>query len=142
MTTQAFVGDVVVAVGNGASPEVFTRYCEVIDLGGLGQANELVEATTFCSGGNKEYVGGLADGKEVTIQANYDPDNATQAALIAAVVAKTVKNFHVIVEHDSPTSVFAFSGTMLSWEFVPSKSDVNKISFTFKITGGITITAH
>lgn len=139
MTTKAFVGKVFLEVGNGASPEVFTRYCEMTSLGGLGQLNSLVDVTTFCSGGSKEYVGGLADGKEVTVEANYDPDNATQAALIAGVKAKSTLHFEVVVEDDSPATVFSFHGAMLGWEMVPNISAQNKVSFTFKISGDITI---
>lgn len=139
MTTKAFVGKVFLEVGNGASPEVFSRYCEMTTLGGLGQQNALIEATTFCSGGNKEYIPGLADGKEVTIDANYDPDNTVQNTLIADVKAKTTRHMHIIVEDDSPHTVFAFSAAMLGWELVPSVSAQNKIAFVFKISGDITI---
>lgn len=139
MTTKAFVGKVFLEVGNGASPEVFTRYCEMTSLGGLGQLNSLVDVTTFCSGGSKEYVGGLADGKEVTVEANFDATNVTQNALIAAVKAKSTINFEVVVEEDSPATVFSFAGAMLGWEMAPSISAQNKVTFTFKISGDITI---
>lgn len=139
MTTKAFVGKVFLEVGNGASPEVFTRYCEMTSLGGLGALNALVDVTTFCSGGSKEYVGGLADGKEVTVEANFDPANTIQNSLIVDVNAKTTRRFEVVVEEDSPATVFSFAGAMLGWEMVPSISAQNKITFTFKISGNITI---
>lgn len=139
MATKAFVGKVFLKVGNGASPEVFTRYCEMTSLSGLGQANDQVEATTFCSNGSKEYIPGLADGKEVTVEANYDPLNVTQNQLIADVKAKHTRNFEVEIEEDSPATVFHFAAAMLSWEMGPSISAANKVTFTFKISGDITI---
>lgn len=140
MATKAKVGGVYLAVGNGASPtEVFTRYCEMTSISGLGVANDQVEATTFCSGGSKEYIAGLADGKEVTVEANYDPDNVTQNQLIADVVSKATRNFEVEIAYDSPGTVFHFAAAMLSWEFDPSQTAANKITFTFKISGSITI---
>lgn len=139
MATKAFVGKVFLDVGNGASPEVFTRYCEMTSLSGLGQANDQVEATTFCSGGSKEYIPGLADGKEVTVEANYDPENITQNQLIADVKSKSNRNFEVVITDDSPATVFHFGAAMLSYEFTPSISAANKISFTFKISGDITV---
>jgi len=140
MTSKAFVGNAFLAVGNGASPEVFTRYCEVDSISGLGQANAQVEVTTFCSGGVKEYVPGLADGNTVTVTANYDPDNTVQNALIADVKAKTRRNFQLQVADDSPQTVFHFAMAMLSWDVAPSISAQNKVTFTGKISGDISVT--
>lgn len=139
MTSKAFVGKVFLAVGNGASPEVFTRYCEMDSISGLGQANAQVEVTTFCSGGVKEYVPGLADGNVVTIGANYDPLNTVQNALVADVKAKTRRNFELQVEDDSPATVFHFALAMLSYDVAPSISAQNKVTFTGKISGDIVI---
>lgn len=139
MTSKAFVGKVFLAVGDGASPEVFTRYCEMDSISGLGQANAQVEVTTFCSGGVKEYVPGLADGNVVTIGANYDPLNTVQNALIADVKAKTNRHFELQVDEDSPATVFHFSLAMLSWDVEPSISAQNKVTFTGKISGDITV---
>lgn len=139
MTSKAFVGKVFLAVGNGASPEVFTRYCEMTSVSGLGQANAQVEVTTFCSGGTKEYVPGLADGNVVTIEGNYDTSNTIQNGLVEDVKAKLNRNFELQVEEDSPSTVFHFALAMLSWDMTPSISAQNKITYTGKISGDIVI---
>ncbi len=138
----AFVGNVFLAVGNGESPEVFTRYCEIDSMAGIGVKNDLVDVTTFCSGGSKEYVGGLSDGKEVTFGANYAAVEPLQEGLMADVDGKVVRNFEVQVGAAAPYShVFAMSMTMLDWEFSPSVSKQNVIKFIGKITGPIVRTA-
>jgi hypothetical protein len=139
VTSKAFTGKVFLAVGDGASPEVFTRYCEMTTLSGLGQTNAQIEVTTFCSGGNKEYIPGLADGSVITIEGNYDPLNTVQNSLIADVKAKANRHFEVQIDEDSPATVFHFTGSMLSWDMTPSLSAANKITFTSKISGDITI---
>lgn len=139
MTTKAFLGKVFLAVGNGASPEVFTRYCEMTTLSGLGQTNAQVDVTTFCSGGNKEYIAGLADGNVVTIEGNYDPLNTIQNQLVADVKAKTTRNFEVQIDDDSPATNFHIALAMLSWDMTPSLSAANKVTFTGKISGDIVI---
>lgn len=144
MTTDAFVGNVRLLVGDAASPENFVAYCEVTSISGLGQKNDQVEATTFCSNGSKEFIAGLAEGNEVTIEANYVAPSSTsyaqQQALIAAVKAKLTNNFQLFVVEDSPTEVtIEFSLAMLSWDLAPSISDKNKITFTGKITGDVVI---
>lgn len=139
MPTQAFVGEMFLDRGNGASPEVFTRICEVFGISGLGESNELVEATSFCSAGSREYIGGLADGEEITVECNYEQGDAGLLAMITDVKNKTTRNFRVSVEHSSPAEVFSFAAVCLSWTLNPSVDDRNTISFGLKITGSVTI---
>jgi hypothetical protein len=140
MTTTAFVGKVFLNVGNGATPEVFAQYCEIDSMAGIGVKNDLVDVTTFCSGGSKEYVGGLSDGKEVTFGANYSTDEPIQESLMLDVDNKVTRNFTVTVENGAPATVvktFALALAMLDWEFNPSVSKQNVIKFIGKITGPI-----
>lgn len=136
----AFVANIYFERGDGGSPESFDRVCPVMSISGLGETNDLVDVTTFCSNGNREYISGLADGQELTIEANYETTSADLSAMIADVKAKTNKNYRVVVEDGSPTTVFSFAGTPLSWVLNPSVDDKNSISFTIKISGEITIT--
>jgi len=72
MTTEAFVGNVFLHRGKTGSPAEYERVCQVFSIGGLGATNALIDATTFCSGGSREYIGGLADGAEMTLELNYE----------------------------------------------------------------------
>lgn len=137
MTTKAFVGKVFLAVGNGASPEVYTRYCEISDVSGIGVKNDLVEATTFCSEGVKEYIPGLADGNEVTFGANYSMNDSIQEGLMDDVDGKVTRAFELQVDGSSPFKNYKFSLAMLSWDLTPSTNTKNVIKFVGKITGPI-----
>ena len=137
MTTKAFVGKVFLAVGDGASPEAYTRYCEIDDVSGIGVKNDTVEATTFCSDGVKEYIPGLADGNEVTFGANYSMNDSVQEGLIDDVDAKANRNFQLQIDGSSPFKTFDFTLAMISWELTPSVSTKNTIKFVGKITGPI-----
>ena len=141
----AFVGQAIVAVGNGASPEVFVPFCAVSDIGSLGEKNDQVDVTTFCNGGSKRYIPGLSDGNVLTLKANFaviaSEDKTIQDELIAAVKAKQNRNFQVQMGVDSPYVLFAFSAAMLSWEVTPSITKQNEITFTAKITGAVEYTS-
>ena len=135
---QAFVGKVFLEVGNGASPEVFTRFCNVTDISGFGEKNDQVEVTTFCSNGVKEFIPGLSEGQELSMTANYALEDATQEQLISDVKNKVTRNFKLVIGDDSPVSrTFAFQLAMLSYEIDPSVSKQNEIKFTGKQTGEI-----
>jgi len=132
-----FVGQVFWAVGDGASPEIFTRYCEVDSISGIGAANALIDVTTFCSNGVKEYIPGLSDGKQVTFGGNYAMNEDIQEDLIDDVENKAKRNFEIQIDGNSPFKLFSFTLAMLDWEFDPQVAKQNVIKFIGKITGKI-----
>lgn len=134
------VGGIFFERGGDGSPLTYTRVCEVFSISGLGETNALVETTTFCDGGSRTYIGGLADGTEVTIEANYDAMSAGLLQLINDAKAKIVHDYRVVVEDGgSPQTNLTFEAIPLSWTLNPSVDDRNTISFTYKISGSITV---
>ena len=143
MTDDPFVGQVYLEFGDTGSPVSYTRMCKVTGIGGLGEKNDLVDVTTFCSGGNREYISGLADGQEMTIDALFVVDEQARRDLIAAVKAKSTRAFRVVVDDDNngvADLTFWFNATCLAWMFNPSVDDKNAIQFTLKISGEVDIT--
>lgn len=143
--SEAFVGKVYLAVGDGASPENFSRYCEIDSISGIGEKNALVDVTTFCSDGFMEYVSGLSEGTEVTFGANYvkksaSEDRLIQQGLILDVQNKVRRHFTVEIGDDSPMDTMYLSMAMLSWELAPSVAKQNAIKFVGKISGKIVVT--
>lgn len=137
--SDAFMSGITVKSGDGAGTEVFTTIPEVISLSGLGKTNALVDVTNFDSAGSKEYIAGLSDGTEITIEANYLPASATQLALIADVDAGTNRNLEVVVTDGVTPKTFSFAVAPLTWTLNPSNDDRNTISFGLKISGAITV---
>lgn len=124
------------------SPTIYTAIPEVFSISGVGQTNDLVDVTNFDSAGSREYVGGLADGQEITIEANYVPEHANfdqQSAFITDVVNKTTRDFQLLVSGSSPNVLFSFSAACLSYVINPSVDGRNTITFTAKISGAVTI---
>jgi len=139
VTTSAFVGDFTVGVATAGSPASYDTLPEVISISGVGQTNELIDATHFASGGSREYIGGLADGVEITIECNYIMNNTIQERIVADVTAKNTVNMQITATDSSPQSMFAFAATVLGWTLNPAVDDRNTITFTFKISGTITV---
>lgn len=138
MATSAYFSGVTLSLGNGATPtEVFTALEEVTEISGLGETTELIEVTHFASNGSKEYIAGLADGKEFSVTCNHVIDATQQVA------AKTRKgdtgNIRIVCNNGTATETYNFAAVYMGWELAPSNSDKNAISFTFKISGGITV---
>lgn len=151
MVTQAkgFVGGVKFARGDAGSPELFSILCSVFSISGLGQTNDQIDATTFCSAGTKEYIAGLADGSEMTIELNFRADSSTeqtaQLAMIQDVKNKAVRSFRLSADGDNDgidEVVFDFQCTCISWTLNPSPSAKNSVSFGLKISGDILISTN
>lgn len=137
--SSAFINGVTIKRGDGATPtEVFTLFPEVNSMSGLGKSNPLVEVTSFDSAG-REYIAGLADGTEVTLEANYLPADTQQAGLIADVDAGLNRNFEIVMTDGTNTKTFSVTFTCLGWVINPSFDDKNTISFTLKVSGAITV---
>jgi hypothetical protein len=140
MATSAFVGDFVFERQNvTTSPISWQAVPECISISNLGQTNDLIDATHFGSGGSREYIPGLADGSEVSIECNYVQNNAAQEAFITDVKNKASRNFRVRVTDGSPETVFSFNAACLGWVINPAVDDRNTISFTVKVSGDITV---
>jgi hypothetical protein len=140
MTTEAFVGKVFLERGDGGSPETYTRVCQIFGISGVGQTNALVDATTFCSNGSREYIPGLADGSEVTLNANFETAAAVLRSMITDVKNKATRAFRIVLDDDvNPAVTLYFSAACLSWELGPSIDNKNTINFGVKISGDIDI---
>lgn len=144
MTTNAFVGKVFLERGDGGSPETYTRVCQIFGIGGVGQTNALVDATTFCSNGSREYIPGLADGSEVTLNANFETPSFLSSQIkemIDDVTEKVTRAFQIVLDDGvNPKVTLQFLAACLSWELGPSIDNKNTINFGVKISGAITIT--
>ena len=122
--------------------EIFNTLEEVKSLSGFGKTNELVDVTNFSSPNNtKEYISGLADGAEITVECNKRNTTATiQNQLIDDVDdGESARNVRITWTDGTTSKQYDFAVVCLSYTYGPSIADANKISYTLKITGDITV---
>lgn len=137
--TSAFIGGLTFQRGNGASPEVYSTVTETSTLGGFGKTNPLVDVTSHDSTA-REYIAGLADGSELSVEGNrVHSSPSVQDALIADVDAGTTRNFKITLTDGTTPIVYTFAAVCLSWNITPSVDDKTTIAYTLKITGAITV---
>lgn len=136
MADVAFLNGVTIKRGDGGGTEVFALFPQVTGFSGLGKTNPLLDVTTFDSAA-KEFIAGLADGKQVTLDAIYLPGNAQQTGLIDDVDNGVNRNFEVEITDGTTTKTFSVTFTCLDWELKPAYEDKNTISFVLKISGAI-----
>jgi len=123
-------------IGDGNSPEVFTDFCSASDVSGLGESKPQVDVTTLCDLA-RTFRGGLAEGAEVTLTANYIKDDQQAHDLFESYKADDVVNFRLATQTGSPQDIFAFSAAILGWSVAAPVGDKASLTFTLKISGGV-----
>lgn len=129
--------------GDGASPtESFTTIAEVTNIGGPNLSLDAIETTSHSSiGGWKEFIGGLLDGGEVSLEINYDPVGATHDAstgLIYDMINRTVRNFELVFP-DTGNTTWSFSALVKAFEPSEPVDDKLTASVTLKVSGQPTL---
>lgn len=123
-------------MGDGNSPEVFTDFCSANDVSGVGESKPQVDVTTLCDLARK-FRGGLAEGQEVTIVANYIVGATDVRSLFAAYKADDIVNFRLNVVGVSPPEMFVFSAAILSWSVSNPVGEKATLTFGLKISGEV-----
>lgn len=136
--TAAFKGGLTVKAGDGASPEVFSAIEEVFSLGGFGVTNSLIDVTSHDSTA-MEYIAGLADGSDLTIECNrVHTASNIQDDVKGYVDAGSTDNYQIALTDGTVSKTYSFAAVGISWNETPAVNDKNTISIGLKISGSIT----
>jgi hypothetical protein len=140
MATQANISRFKFKLGTNASPQVLTDIEEVLSVSpGVGKTNQLLDVTNFDSDeGTREYIAGLGEGDEFTVECNWRPGATMQVAAIVAVENGHTRRARLIYTGSSPNRSWTFNAVCLGYTVVPSATEQNKITFTYKVSGAIT----
>jgi hypothetical protein len=113
---------------------------EVFSVSPVGKTNALEDVTNFDSPSlTKEFIAGLAEGDEITIQCNYLSSlNTQQLAMMAAVDAKQTRSFKLSYIGVTPSKDWTFNAVCLKHGVGPQVSNKSTITFIVKISGNVT----
>ena len=117
-------------VGDAASPEVFTTIADVVTIEGPSLSAEAIPVTDLSSA-RAQYIDGLPDEGEVTLELNFIPGNTQHAALRTDLNAGTSKNYRITFT-DSPATTWTFPALVTA---APSPSS----AVNDKLTGSVTL---
>jgi hypothetical protein len=137
MATQAIIGYLSLGMqAFGGSPIAYPTLEEVLSASGIGQTASQVDVTNWDSAaGSKEFIAGLKEGDEVTVECNHRPAGVEQLKWIAAAVAGQTRAFRLTYLGVSPNKKVNFSAAVLGYTYMPSATEQSKIQFRLKISG-------
>lgn len=137
-----FIGGLKFYIGLVASPPAYKKLENLDDLAGFGTAFPALKKTNFDSTA-QEFMAGLQEGNEFTVTCNRtNLASPNVQDFVYGLKGQTVEAKIVHTDaSQSPNRVrtFTFQVVVLTDDHAFSKEDLNKISFSFKITGPVTM---
>lgn len=137
-------------MGDGATPtEAFTTILDVTTINGISISRDTLDTTSHDnSNGFRTFIGGLADGGEVTFEMNFDPTATTHAEvsgvfskLVGSSLPTTTTNFRIV--YPSPLSKrWNFAGIITNTSVTSNVGELHTASVTIKVSGKPTLGAH
>lgn len=124
------------AIGDGASPEVFAAVGEINSMSGPSRSRATRNVTDFDSTAH-EFKPGLLDNGEVTFELFHLPADTQHADLITMLGETTPTNFRITFT-DSPATTWTFPAYVTGFSNDFASDDDIKASVTLKVTGAIT----
>ncbi len=138
--TDAVIGHgTILAFGNGASPESFTALAEVFSISGPSMARESPDASHMASPGAwREFISGMKDPGEITVECNHLPGNSTQDAstgVLSLFASGARTNWRMTFPDGSPPTVWEFLGVVTAFSPTTPLDEKMTLSVTIKLSG-------
>lgn len=124
----------VIALGDGASPEVFTDIANVTSISGPTLAASDIEVTDLSSAA-KEFLQGLEDPSVVTLTCYYASANTQHQTMRDRVGSNTADNYRITL---SDASTISFSARVNEFSLDLGVDAAVGMSLSLKISGAVT----
>lgn len=125
--------------GDGQSPEVFTAIANVTSIKGPEIKRDTIDVTAHDSTDAwQEFIGGLKDAGEVSLDVNYDP--AKHDTLVADFDDESPRNYKLVFPV-SPAVEWSVQAILTEFSSEAPYDDKLAASLTFKVSGKPTIGA-
>ena len=142
MTSALAAYGVLLKVGDGETPEVFTAIAEVKDIDGPELEAEMKEVTSHDSPeGWREFIPMLLSGGEVSFDVNFIPTHATHGystGLVSDLVNRRKRNYQLAFP-DAGTTTWQFEALVASVKAAGPVEDELGAEVTLQITGKPTL---
>ncbi|HCO90502.1 MAG TPA: outer capsid protein Hoc [Alphaproteobacteria bacterium] len=120
--------------GDGEDPEVFTSIGEVLNITPPSITKDVIDAThTGSPDRYREFIVGLRDGGEASVEIQFKPDSPAVANMIADCESDQPVNYQI--DFDGGTTVWDFAGLATAFEPSIPVDDKMTATFTVKVTG-------
>lgn len=120
---------------DSGSPPTWEDLGELLDSGGPSMARDAIEVTHSQSPDRfREFIPGMIDGGEATLQIAYIPGSTAFASLYADILSKEVKEYRILFPDEASTA-WRFQGFITAISPTQPLTESKVADVTIKITG-------
>lgn len=123
----------VFAIYNGTT---YDNVAQVTGVSGLGGGSATVIEASNLDSTAREFIMGLPDEGEITLELNFDPDDTEHDKLEDVRASRTLTQFKITMTDTTPTT-YTFSGYVLSVSKNFVIDDLVKASVTIRVSGAV-----
>jgi len=106
------------AIGDGASPEVFSAIGGITDMPNIAPSKSVKDRTSL--GDSIRYYGhGIEEPPSFTLSIFWNPDDTEQGLLDTAYTDETQDNYQITCPDDSPATTYTFKAIVTSRPSIP-----------------------
>lgn len=140
MTDAAIGYGAAFGIGDGASPEVFTDIAEVFNITPPSETIDIIDATHMKSPGRRrEFIPGLIDTGEMSLEMNFIPGGTAETALDAEIGKLVTTNYRITFpDGTTGSATWIFAGFVIGFEPAAPNEDKMTATVTIKVTSTIT----
>lgn len=126
-------------VGDGASPESFSKIASIVSINGPDGTRTEID-TTDLSSTAMEFEAGLKDEGSISFDAIWDEKETTHGDLQTEWENGDTKNYKIVVPDGSPNSELEFAAFVSQLQRQYNVNDVVRASCALRISGALTVT--
>lgn len=116
-----------------------TNIAEILSLDGPNAERDMIDVTNMQSASQaKEFIAGLIDGGEISLDLNYLPQNATHKLILTDLATPSTATGYTLTLTDASTSTITANLLVKSFKLKGAVADRLSASVTFKVTGPVT----
>ena len=110
---------------------------QILSIDGPTMERTMVDTTNLGTSTLRTFVPGFGDGGELTIEAQFDNDDAGQQDILESFEAGSA-TAEAIVITTSDSDTFSFNAYIRSFSISQNMDEVNRVNMVLKVTGDVT----
>ena len=127
-------------LGQGATITIDTvAVGQILSIDGPTMERTMVDTTNLGTSTLRTFIPGFGDGGELTIEAQFDNDDAGQQDVLESFEAGSA-TAEAIVITTSDSDTFSFSPYVRSFSISQNMDEVNRVTMVLKVSGNVTHT--
>lgn len=125
-------------LGQGATITIDTvAVGQILSIDGPTMERTMVDTTNLGTSTLRTFIPGFGDGGELTIEAQFDNDDAGQQDVLESFEAGSA-TAEAIVITTSDSDTFSFNAYVRSFSISQNMDEVNRVTMVLKVSGNVT----